>query len=100
MRPVGPSRKAVTAGGGIAGLLLGVGFVFLFASPPPNAAIASQHVDVQSEIPVPVGTKHSNGVSNHASGATGSSSYADGAKAGMFHGMTLEQAIRSVEHRG
>jgi uncharacterized protein involved in exopolysaccharide biosynthesis len=100
VRPAGPSRKAVTAGGGIAGLLVGVGFVFLFASPRTTAAIAPQQADNQREVLVPVETKHSNGVSKHSSAANGTSGYADGAKAGMFHGMTLEQAIRSVEHRG
>jgi succinoglycan biosynthesis transport protein ExoP len=98
IRPVGPSRKTVTAGGGIAGLVLGVGVVFLFASPPSTAAAPAPHT--VREVSFPVDVTHSNGVAQNGSSLNGKVGHVDGAKVGMFHGMTLEQAIRSVEHRG
>jgi hypothetical protein len=33
VRPVGPSRATITAAGGVGGLILGLGLVFLFATP-------------------------------------------------------------------
>jgi uncharacterized protein involved in exopolysaccharide biosynthesis len=105
VRPVGPSRKTVTAGGGVAGLLLGFGFVFLFANPAHATAAATPTVELNREAAVAVKPTNSNGAA--ASGApangavaNGKSGHANGVKVGMFHGMTLEQAIRSVEHRG
>ena len=35
VRPVGPGRTTITAAGGVAGLILGLGVVFLFAGPVP-----------------------------------------------------------------
>ena len=35
VRPVGPGRTTITAAGGVAGLIFGLGVVFLFASPVP-----------------------------------------------------------------
>jgi uncharacterized protein involved in exopolysaccharide biosynthesis len=94
VRPVGPSRKTVTAGGGVAGLLLGIGLVFLFAN-PVSAADQSQ---IKSSVGVSVDVAASNGAVHSA--ANGKAGDAVETKAGLFHGMTLEQAIRSVEHRG
>lgn len=36
VRPVGPGRVTITAAGGVAGLILGLGVVFLFAAPGPE----------------------------------------------------------------
>lgn len=38
VRPVGPSRTTITAAGGIGGLILGLGLVFLFATPTVASA--------------------------------------------------------------
>jgi uncharacterized protein involved in exopolysaccharide biosynthesis len=35
VRPVGPGRTTITAAGGVAGLILGLGVVFLFSNPMP-----------------------------------------------------------------
>jgi polysaccharide biosynthesis transport protein len=99
VRPVGPSRKTVTAGGGIAGLLLGVGLVFLFANPVSASAAAGQG-QTKSDVGVYIDAAQSNGASPVHSAANGKAGHAVETNAGLFHGMTLEQAIRSVEHRG
>ena len=100
VRPVGPGRKTITAAGGFGGLLLGFGLVFLFGNPvsptiESRRTIMPQPISgsiIQQIVPC------SNGSSTHkANGkrtcrATASSS-------DLFRGMTLEEAIRSVERR-
>ncbi|HEX2477163.1 MAG TPA: Wzz/FepE/Etk N-terminal domain-containing protein [Lacipirellulaceae bacterium] len=100
VHPVGPSRKTVTAGGGIAGLLLGVGLVFLFAHPVSIPAAAISQPPIQSDAGVGSAPSQSNGVSQMHSVTNGHASHTVEQKGGLFHGMTLEQAIRSVAHRG
>jgi uncharacterized protein involved in exopolysaccharide biosynthesis len=93
VRPDGPGRKAITAAGGAAGLLLGIGCVFLFA-PPANRTLGAQ-THRQTAAANEVAKKGpANGWSHHreAFGRPGS--------IGRFYGMTLEQAIRSAEQRG
>jgi uncharacterized protein involved in exopolysaccharide biosynthesis len=76
VRPVGPGRKIITAAGGAAGLLCGLGWVFLFA--PPVSAAAP--------------------FSSNSNGKPDSALARSPAGAGqLFHGMTLEQAIRSAD---
>lgn len=76
VHPVGPSRKTITAAGGFGGLLIGLGLVFLFATPAPrNPADVEANNTAESE-------PHSN---------------VPRERFGLFRGMTLEEAIRSVE---
>jgi uncharacterized protein involved in exopolysaccharide biosynthesis len=85
VRPVGPSRKTVTAAGGVGGLILGFGLVFLFASP--------QAAEVQGgarDAKVSFASHESSPRRNSANGS-GREQF------GLFKGMTLEEAIRSVE---
>jgi uncharacterized protein involved in exopolysaccharide biosynthesis len=70
VRPVGPGRATITAAGGIAGLILGLGVVFLFASPMPEM------------LP-------------HGNSPTSASSPSE--TFGMFRGATLGETIRQVE---
>jgi uncharacterized protein involved in exopolysaccharide biosynthesis len=70
VRPVGPGRATITAAGGIAGLILGLGVVFLFASPLPEM------------LP-------------HGNTPTNASSPAE--FFGMYRGATLDETIRHVE---
>jgi succinoglycan biosynthesis transport protein ExoP len=99
VRPVGPGRKTITMAGGVAGLLFGFGLVFLFANPASGGYVAAANVDI-AEIEN-VAEKHvvvANGSRNgetHVAVTHGTSQ-----SNGFFHGMTLEQAIRSVEQRG
>jgi hypothetical protein len=93
VRPAGPSRKTVTAAGGVGGLLLGFGLVFLFAT--PVASNRATNLDV-TESAGASETAASNGNSNGRPDSAVSHKRADSA---MFQGMTLEQAIRSVEQR-
>lgn len=103
VRPVGPSRKTITAAGGFAGLILGVGLVFLFASP-----ISSNGSPTTTSAAVKVGAGSvtaTNGKSNgHVAARNGNigTPATNGAKSdvGFFTGMTLEQAVRSAEQRG
>jgi uncharacterized protein involved in exopolysaccharide biosynthesis len=88
VRPVGPGRTTITAAGGVAGLILGLGVVFLFAKPVPVMTVnagAANVVTTASEVPVaPVAaepaTKHE--------------------PFGLFRGLTLAEAIRDAESRG
>jgi hypothetical protein len=103
--PVGPSRKAITAAGGVAGLLLGVGLVFLFASPVSFHSGKIQHAIIPSEnvathVATSNGSFHAKGDMHDSTIAKGTTAHDAKSKFGMFHGMTLEQAIRSVQHRG
>jgi uncharacterized protein involved in exopolysaccharide biosynthesis len=94
VRPVGPGRKSITAAGGAGGLLLGLGCVFLFASPHPaprNLSNATSDFSDVSETVVTNGT--TNDTPRERAAAAKSENF------GLFQGMTLEQAIRSVEQR-
>ena len=84
IRPVGPSRKTITAAGGVGGLLFGFGFVFLFANPVPSRDRDVAHRRpsdfIAAVTPTPFAKQSSEPF-------------------GMFRGMTLEEAIRSVRDR-
>ena len=86
IRPVGPSRKTITAAGGFGGLILGLGLVFLFASPAPGALAPEASPNVYRESLDR--TVRSIGPINSRSSHE---------QFGMFKGMTLEEAIRSAE---
>jgi uncharacterized protein involved in exopolysaccharide biosynthesis len=97
IRPVGPSRKTIAAGGGFGGLILGLGLVFLFASPAGATSADSPSSDTEAG-------RHSAGFSNRDFSANRTLQATDLQPAnspyeefGMFKGMTLEQAIRSAE---
>jgi uncharacterized protein involved in exopolysaccharide biosynthesis len=78
VRPVGPGRTTITAAGGIAGLILGLGIVFLFASPVPVMEVKVAEVKPQvAEISV----------------NTPSEPF------GLFKGLTLAEAIRQAENK-
>ncbi|MEX0612218.1 MAG: Wzz/FepE/Etk N-terminal domain-containing protein [Pirellulales bacterium] len=95
VRPVGPGRKVITAAGGFGGLLLGLGFVFLFATTVPSdrASTIATSVPVAAAHPV-----HKSDTANCKS--NGKAPCGAENNVGIFRGMTLEQAIRSVEQRG
>ncbi len=103
VRPVGPSRKTITAAGGFAGLLLGVGIVFLFAGSEPTASVATVK-PVATEVAVERSVV-TNGKPRECSAATVScngkstchAKNTANSEVNLFSGMTLEQAIHSVE---
>ncbi len=83
--PIGPSRTMITAAGGLAGLLLGFGLVFLFANPTEVSRVAAQpNNEVTEVVTEPVVSP--NRTSNEGFG--------------MFRGMTLDEAVHAVQHRG
>jgi uncharacterized protein involved in exopolysaccharide biosynthesis len=86
IRPDGLGRKATIAGGGVGGLLLGLGLVFLIASPP--VPISTSVSESQPEV--------ANAESN-ASWRTEVSRQRGDTPFGMFRGMSLGDAIRKVE---
>ena len=95
VRPVGLSRKTITAAGGFGGLVIGLGIVFLFANPapaklptPPTAAAAAGTAANQVVTPTAVNEK-----TNLQSKTT------NGRELGLFRGMTMDDAIRMVERR-
>jgi uncharacterized protein involved in exopolysaccharide biosynthesis len=84
--PIGPGRTTVTAAGGVAGLIFGLGLVFLFGMPRQTAGddVAKTQSTVvaasETQQPVPAAA-------------------APQQPFGFTRGMTLEEAIRSVEKR-
>jgi uncharacterized protein involved in exopolysaccharide biosynthesis len=95
VRPVGPGRKTITAAGGMGGLLLGFGLVFLFATP------ASADRNFSRDVVENVAGHDADAANGNANSTIHESALRNQDKHfGMFHGMTLDQAIRSVEQRG
>jgi uncharacterized protein involved in exopolysaccharide biosynthesis len=102
--PVGPSRKTITAAGGIGGLILGFGFVFLFASAPGESIASVSSVAAES---IRGRGARTNGKSRECTsgpalcGGTSNGQVQSPANSdvNLFTGMTLAEAIRSVEHR-
>jgi polysaccharide biosynthesis transport protein len=91
VRPVGPGRTTITAAGGMGGLLLGFGLVFLIAAPAPaNSSVAPLFV------PSTVSGVRSNGSKNQDAAVQPTTTPGN---FGLFRGLTLDEAIRSVEGR-
>ncbi len=84
IRPVGPGRTTITAAGGVAGLILGLGVVFLFAVPVPVMEPSVGEAKPQAATPA----------------ANGNVVKAPAEPFGLFRGMTLTEAIRQVEKHG
>ena len=87
--PSGPTRKTITAAGGLGGLVLGVGLVFLFGQPVPSQTVrairgASEVNEVSVEAAEPIS------LSTVDSRRTSSETFS------MFRGKSLEEAIRSI----
>ena len=95
IRPIGPGRKTITAAGGVGGLLLGFGLVFLFATPVlANRPLSDETREHSASNGAAAANGHSNGnAHDHAF-------HNNAIDFGMFRGMTLEQAIRSAEQPG
>lgn len=93
--PIGPSRKTITAAGGVGGLLLGFGLIFLFANPirTPSANAPATSQSIEPIAPVP--SRRNIEADDVADLATRSRQNGFG----MFHGMTLQEAVRSVQER-
>jgi uncharacterized protein involved in exopolysaccharide biosynthesis len=81
IRPIGPGRVTITAAGGAAGLIFGVGFVFLFGVP-------------QTAV-VPVAQPNVQAVEMNAQ--TRSAATRPQQPFGFARRMTLEEAVRSAE---
>jgi uncharacterized protein involved in exopolysaccharide biosynthesis len=88
VRPVGVGRATITAAGGVAGLVFGCGIVFLFGSVRPTVESVEPIVAAQPHIEHP-------GVDGRDHTATQPPSETFG----LFRGMTLDEAMRSVERR-
>jgi uncharacterized protein involved in exopolysaccharide biosynthesis len=99
VRPVGPGRKAITAAGGFGGLLFGFGLVFLFGKPVSPTKITSRD-ESRADVKFyhPADRACSNAHSTHKS--NGKRTCEPNQGSGMFHGMTLEEAMRSVQRNG
>jgi len=102
IHPVGPSRITITAVGCFSGLILGLGFVFLFATPLPAGPVApitaaSVTTSNKHAASTVVKTRDCAATSStcHAT-SNGHASSAAKADVDLFGGMTLEQAMRSA----
>jgi uncharacterized protein involved in exopolysaccharide biosynthesis len=89
--PSGPTRKTITAAGGVGGLLLGFGFVFLFAN-PVSSRTENVTATVVSMEPVHPATVEPI-VQPVVSTRTASENF------GMFRGKSLQEAVRSIQER-
>jgi uncharacterized protein involved in exopolysaccharide biosynthesis len=105
VRPSGPARKTVAAAGGVGGLLVGVGFVFLFAVPKETAHNASPIV--KSAVAGPAAATDDASAASKVANLTellnSSKPGGPGARVsetfGMFRGLSLEEAVRTVQER-
>ena len=94
IRPIGPGRKTITAAGGVGGLLLGFGLVFLFATPVSiNRTTSVEAREHSATNGAPAANGSSNGRPHESASRSNANSF------GLFSGMTLEQAIRSAEQQ-
>jgi uncharacterized protein involved in exopolysaccharide biosynthesis len=87
VRPVGPGRTTITAAGGLAGLICGLGLVFVFGQPEPAKHRFASVAPPAESVPPSPGTSETSG----GEPETAKQQF------GLFRGMTLEEAIRSVE---
>jgi uncharacterized protein involved in exopolysaccharide biosynthesis len=96
VRPVGLSRKTITAVGGFGGLVLGLGLVFLFAKPAPTQGVVpSPALSTASPVVTPAG-----GTDAAVSGCPNSrTAKSNGRSTGLFSGLSLDEAIGKVEQR-
>ena len=90
--PSGPTRKTITAAGGVGGLLLGFGFVFLFATPVSSRTENDAEAVVVTE-PVHAATVEPVAAPIVVSSRTSSENF------GMFRGKSLQEAVRSIQER-
>jgi uncharacterized protein involved in exopolysaccharide biosynthesis len=97
VRPVGPSRKTVTAAGGVGGLLLGLGLVFVFGTPSLDSS--ESQVVRSAAISRVVTIKQTEGVEQIDERVQTVRPLSVGEAFGMFRGMSLQEAIRAVERR-
>jgi hypothetical protein len=94
IRPAGPSRKTVTAAGGVGGLLLGFAGVFLFGN-VKRSSVKEVVAPVKSEV---VTKETVRPAAVEVSAATVRTRPVAEAF-GMFRGMTLQEAVQAVEGR-
>jgi uncharacterized protein involved in exopolysaccharide biosynthesis len=94
--PIGPTRKTITAAGGVGGLLLGFGFIFLFATPvssrTENDDDGSDALGVTEQVHTTVVERVFSPIAE--SSRTPSENFS------MFRGKTLQEAIHSIQERG
>lgn len=117
--PIGPTRKTITAAGGVGGILIGFGLIFLFANPISTAGVAASGASVLAETmelaasapvvsstvdnvasvisPVPAYSKETAQAAGQPAVKPAESSTD---VFGMFRGMSLQDAINSVQKRG
>jgi uncharacterized protein involved in exopolysaccharide biosynthesis len=86
VRPVGPGRLVITAAGGVAGLIFGLGLVFLFAGPMP---VMEPAIDGAAKSPASTAN-----VSAPSNGKGPNEPF------GLFRGLSLTEAIRQAEKHG
>lgn len=89
--PSGPTRKTITAAGGVGGLLLGLGFVFLFATPVPSR---TENVADGVVTPEPV---HAAVIEPFSSPVVSRRTPSE--NFGMFRGKSLQEAVRCIQER-
>lgn len=113
VRPVGPARKTIVAAGGVGGLILGLGVVFLFATPPVEAVTSStSHGDLANFVDGPSRNREKSPTDHRTVSETitsvngagndllvGVRPRTAGGAFGMFRGLSLQEAVRKVQGR-
>ena len=109
--PVGPTRKTITAAGGLGGLVLGFGLIFLFAN-PTTVSMTSESTVAATEHPNSTpAQRHDSAVAAHSPVSFQAELHEPMVQPvekpartahevfSMFRGMSLQEAVRSVQNR-
>jgi polysaccharide biosynthesis transport protein len=97
VRPMGPRRATIVAAGGLGGLILGFGLIFLFATPTASHGIAPEADHIEAARAIDPSTTARVATAGKLDVQPTRKSVGN---FGMFQGLTLEQAIRSAQQRG
>jgi polysaccharide biosynthesis transport protein len=107
VHPIGPGRKTITAAGGVAGLAFGFGLIFLFANPhpvsqstpevEPTVRISHNALLKPGDVFGPLDRVH---VTDAMTTPVAIRPRSAKEAFGLFRGMSLQDAIKSVQRRG
>jgi hypothetical protein len=107
VHPIGPGRKTIAAAGGVAGLAFGFGLIFLFANPlpvsqtvptvEPTVTISHNDLPTPGDVFGPLDRVH---VTDAMITPVAIRPRSANEVFGMFRGMSLQDAVKSVQRRG
>lgn len=107
VKPVGIGRTSIAAAGGVGGLCLGIGCLFLFGNPqtpsPTSSTLSENVVAYLRETARNLKHKRAGRAASVASSVVNESVLAPTRSAaetfGMFRGLSLQEAVRTIQER-